>query len=106
VRYRLTNHSEVTFDFAAILDLIGNYAGYSTARRKVATIHDTIKNLRDYPHTGVAHPEIMPNLRMTPSGDKAVICFTVDDDAHVVRIICVTYAGQDWQRIARERQER
>lgn len=39
------------------------------------------------------------------SGDKAVICFTVDDDQRVVRVICVTYAGQDWQRVARERRD-
>jgi toxin ParE1/3/4 len=105
VRYRLTNHSEVVFDFSAILDMIGNYAGYPTARRKITEIHRAIKRLREYPYTGVAHPEIAPDLRVTPSGEKTVICFTVDDDARVVRIICVTYAGQDWQRMARERRE-
>ena len=41
---------------------------------------------------------------MIPSGNKAVICFTVDDDTRTVRIICVTYAGQDWQRIAKSRE--
>lgn len=104
LRYRLSNHSEVLYDFAAILDLIGNYAGYPVARRKIADIRRTISRLKEYPHIDVAHPEIMPRLRAIPSGDKALICFTVDDDNHVIRIICVTYAGQDWQRIAKRRE--
>ena len=101
LRYRLSNHSEVVYDFAAILDIIGNYAGYPVARRKIAGIRQTIARLKEYPHIGVAHPEIMPRLRPIPSGDKALICFTVDDGNRVVGIICVTYAGQDWQRIAK-----
>lgn len=101
--YRLSNHPQLSHDFKAILDLIGNYAGYPKAREKIAEIHRAIGRLKEYPHIGTAQPELMPNLRMIPSGGKAVICFTVDDEAHLVRIICVTYAGQDWQRIAKNR---
>ena len=48
LRYRLSNHSEVVYDFAAILDLIGNYAGYPVARRKIAGIRQTIARLKEY----------------------------------------------------------
>ena len=37
-----------------------------------------------------------PGLRAIPAGRKAVIAFTVDDDAHEVHIHAVTYAGADW----------
>lgn len=47
--------------------------------------------------------EVASGLRIVTSVEKAVICFAVDDDARQVRIICVTYAGQDWQRIVSER---
>ncbi|MGV3548242.1 type II toxin-antitoxin system RelE/ParE family toxin [Rhizobium sp.] len=105
MRYRLTNHSEVPYDFAAILDLIGNYAGYRIARKKIDEIRKTIFGLKQYPHIGTAQPDIMPNLRMIPSIEKAVICFTVDDEARVVYVLSVTYAGQDWQRIAKSRED-
>lgn len=95
MRYSLSSHPELPYDFAAILDLIGNYAGYPKARKKIAEIHRTIRRLKEYPHIGVAQPQLMPNLRMIPSGDKAVICFIVDDDARIVHVISVTYAGQD-----------
>ena len=103
MRYRLSNHPQVPFDFAAILDLIGNYAGYPKAHDKIAEIRRTIGRLKEYPHIGTPKPELMPRLRMIPSGDKAVICFTVDDERRIVRIISVTYAGQNWQRIAKSR---
>lgn len=104
MRYRLSNHPQVSYDFAAILDLIGNYAGYPKAREKIAEIRGTIGRLKEYPHIGTPQPDLMPRLRMIPSGEKAVICFTVDDEMRVVRIISVTYAGQDWQRITRSRE--
>lgn len=105
MRCRLTNHAEVPYDLAAILDLIGNYAGYRTARRTIAEIRRTIVTLKHYPHIGTAQPHIMPDMRMIPSVDKAVICFVVDDEAREARVLSVTYAGQDWQRIAKSREE-
>jgi toxin ParE1/3/4 len=95
----------VRFDIAAILDMVGNYAGYGVGKQKVAEINRTISKLMQFPHIGSPRPDIAPNLRAIPAADKAVICFTVDDEAHVVRIISVTYAGQDWQAIAGDRTE-
>lgn len=59
--------------------------------------------LLDYPHIGTVRHDIHPGLRALPAGEKGVICFTVDDRAETVHIICVTYAGADWQARARGR---
>jgi plasmid stabilization system protein ParE len=97
-------HPQVSRDFASILDLIAGYAGHAIGRSKVSEIKKSISSLKDYPHIGSVRPDIMPGLRAIPCAEKAVICFTVNDDTHTVRIICVTYAGQDWQSIARSRE--
>jgi toxin ParE1/3/4 len=62
-----------------------------------------VTRLKDWPHIGSVRNDIAPGLRALPVAEKATVCFAVDDDARVVRIICVTYAGQDWQSIAIER---
>jgi plasmid stabilization system protein ParE len=103
VRYTITRNDDVRFDVAAILDFVGNYAGFVTGRRKVAEISRSIDSLSEYPHRGARREDVQKNLRILPCTEKAVICFTVNDDTHTVRIICVTYAGQDWQAIARSR---
>jgi toxin ParE1/3/4 len=105
VRYRVTRNEEVRFDLAAILDLVGNYVGYTIGKQKVAEINRTISKLADFPHIGSPRNDIVPGLRALPSAEKGVICFTVDEEARTVRIICVTYAGQDWQAIAGQRSE-
>lgn len=103
--YKITRHDDVRFDLAAILDLVGNYAGYDIGKRKVAEVEATFLRLSQFPHLGSKRDDVVPGLRVIQSAEKAMVCFGVKDDARTVRIICVTYAGQDWQRIARERRE-
>jgi plasmid stabilization system protein ParE len=103
VRYRISPHPKVQLDFANILSLIGGYAGYLSGRKKVAEVKQSISNLKDFPHIGTVRDDITAGLRAIPSGEKATICFTVDDETRTVNIICVTYAGQDWQKIAKTR---
>jgi toxin ParE1/3/4 len=105
VNYTITRHDDVRFDLAAILDLVGNYAGYGVGRRKVGEVEATFGQLSHFPHIGSKRDDVFPELRVIQSGEKAMVCFVVNDDARTVRIISVTYAGQDWQRIARERRE-
>ena len=103
MRYSISRHPMVERDFERIQDFIAPVAGIQVARRIVREIKDRIAALRDYPKIGTVHSDVRPGLRAILSVDKAVICFTVDDERRVVRIICVTYAGQDWQTIARAR---
>jgi len=104
VRYRLSNHPEVPRDFERILKFIGSYAGYSLAQRKTSEIKQFIDKLKDRPHVGTVRNEIVHGLRALPVAEKATVCFTVDDETHTVKIVCVTYAGQDWRKIAAERE--
>lgn len=103
MQYVIRRHPLVEQDFERIQDFIAPVAGINTARRIVREINDRIAELRDYPNIGTIHADIRPGLRALAFGNKAVICSVVDNERRVVTVLCVTYAGQDWQRIARTR---
>jgi toxin ParE1/3/4 len=105
MRYHISRHPLVESDFERVQDFIAPVASMHIARRIVREIKDRIGGLRDYPNIGTVQSDIRPGLRALLSGDKAMICFTVDDIGRSVRILCVTYAGQDWQTIARDRRD-
>ncbi len=46
---------------------------------------------------------LAPGLRAIPAARRAVIAFTVDDDAKEVLIHCITYSGGDWASRSRAR---
>ena len=101
--YDIDRHPLVWRDIDDIADYIGQYAGLQIAERKTYEIEHSIAQLRGLPHSGSPRGEIVEGLRLIRAAAKAVICYTVDDERRMVRVICVTYAGQDWQRIAQER---
>jgi plasmid stabilization system protein ParE len=96
VNYRIRFHPLVARDLDAITHWILEYAGPDAAMRKLAEIEAAIATLKDTPHKGSLRDEIAPNLRAIPAGRKAVIAFTVEDDAAEVLIYAVTYGGADW----------
>jgi toxin ParE1/3/4 len=104
-RYAIDRHPLVRRDFFDIARLIGEYAGYPIADLKTLEIESTISSLRQFPHIGAPRDDVFPGLRAVPTAEKAVVCFTVNDQSHIVKIVCVTYAGQDWQTIARDRRD-
>jgi len=104
-RYRIERHPLVESDLDAIQDYIAPFAGVDVTLKIMRAIRHRIRELEYLPHIGTVRDEIMPNLRALPGAGKAVICFTVDDNAGIVKILCVTYAGQDWQKIAAEREK-
>lgn len=61
-------------------------------------IKATIASLAELPQKGSRRDGIAPGLRGIPANRKAVIAFTIDDDAREVHIHAVTYAGADWIR--------
>ena len=103
-RYRITRHPLVERDLDMIQDYIAPFAGVSATLRIMQIIRQRIAELRSVPHIGMIRNDVTPGLRAIPSVEKATICFTVNDETRTVKIICVTYAGQDWQTIARERE--
>lgn len=94
--YRLRVHPAVSADLDEIARWLIGYAGPDAAERRLAEIEAAIERLRTVPHKGSLRDEIAPGLRAIPAGRKAVIVFTVDDDAAEVFVHAVSYAGADW----------
>lgn len=94
--YRIRFHPAVADDLDAITRWLIDYAGPQAAARRLEEIEATIASLSELPHKGSLRDEIAPGLRAIPAGRKAVVAFTVDDDAREVYIHAVTYAGADW----------
>jgi plasmid stabilization system protein ParE len=103
VTYRILRHRDVAQDLLNIVDLIADYAGLDVAVRKLGEIEACLGRLADTPHIGSVRDEIAPGLRAIPAARKAVICFTVDDEAKEVLVMSITYAGADWYRAVGER---
>ena len=94
--YRIRFHPAVADDLDAITHWLIDYAGPQSAARRLDEIEARIASLSDLPHKGSRRDKIAPGLRAIPAGRKAVVAFTVDDDAREVYIHAVTYAGADW----------
>lgn len=94
--YRLRYHPSVADDLTTISELIEEYAGPQSARRKLAEIAEVAQSLRTLPHIGTQRDHILPGLRAIPAARRAVIAFTVDDDAQEVHVLAITYGGADW----------
>lgn len=94
--YTLRYHPSVADDLIAISDLIEDYAGPQTARRKLAEIAEVAQSLRTLPHRGTVRDQILPGLRAIPAARRAVVAFTIDEDAREVLVIAITYGGADW----------
>ncbi len=94
--YRIRFHPLVSRDLEAIARWITEYAGSEAANRKLTEIDEAIVGLARTPHKGSIRDEIAPGLRAIPAGRRAVIAFTVDDDAEEVLIQAVIYSGGDW----------
>ena len=73
--------------------LLERYVG---AAEKIARLDSDASALGENPHRGTRRDEILPGLRAIPSAGQGVIAFDVDDEARVVRILSVTWAGADW----------
>ncbi|MEM1163065.1 MAG: type II toxin-antitoxin system RelE/ParE family toxin [Pseudomonadota bacterium] len=94
--YRIRFHPAVAEDLDAITCWLIDYAGPQSAVRRLDEIEAAIASLADLPHKGSRRDEIATGLRAIPAGRKAVIAFTVDDNAREVHIHAVTYARADW----------
>ena len=101
--YRVRFHPLAARDLEVIAQWIIEHAGSEVAHRKLAGIEQEIASLARTPHKGSIRDEIAPGLRAVPAGRRAVIAFSVDDDAKEILIDCVTYSGGDWATRSRER---
>lgn len=104
MRYGIIRHRLIERDLLEITDYIASYAGLAAAKAKVEQITEFISRLADYPKIGSLREELRPGLRAIPAAEKAVVCFTVDDETRTIFIIGISYAGSDWEARVKERQ--
>ena len=103
--YRLRFHPLVERDLESIVGWIVDHAGSDAAEQRLREIEQTILALAHVPQKGSVRDEIAPGLRAIPAGRKAVIAFTVDDEAKEVFIQAVSYGGADWVGRSRFRRQ-
>ncbi len=96
MNYRLRYHPAVADDLSLIAEITSDYAGPRVARRKLDEIAHAVPGLQALPHKGSRRGHMLPGLRAIPAARRAVIAFTVDDNAQEVHVLTITYAGADW----------
>ena len=96
MRYRVIRHPLVDRDIARIAALLLEYTTPRSVTDKIARIDSDTSALGRNPHRGSRRDDILPGLRAISSAGKGVIAFEIDEDARVVRILSVTWAGADW----------
>ena len=101
--HRIRFHPLVERDLDEITNWVIDYAGREAAGRRLSEIREAIASLADVPHRGSIRNEIAPGLRAVPAGRRAVVAFTVDDEAREVYVQAVTYGGTDWAARIRTR---
>lgn len=103
MRYTIIKHPLIESDLLDITDFVASYAGLDVGKAKVDEITAFISRLEDFPRIGSIRDDLRPGLRAIPASEKAVVCFTVNDETRTVFIICVSYAGSDWEHRVKER---
>ena len=101
--YRLIVPPAVRDDLERIGRFVGDYAGPAVALTKLDEIAAGVASLAEWPQRGTLRPELGEGIRSWPASEKGVVVFRIDEAARVVRILAITYGGQDWHRIARTR---
>lgn len=96
MNYCIRFHPRVGRDLDAIAHWILDYAGPDAAARKLAEIDASVAKLTTRPCKGSLRDEIALGLRAIPAVRKAVVAFTVDEQAGEVLIYAITYCGADW----------
>ena len=101
--YRVLRHPLVRRDLKRINNFLLDYTTRDSVAAKLAWLERDIFRLAERPHRGTRYDDILPTLRAVPSSDKGVIAFTVDDEARIVRILCVTWGGANWMATVGDR---
>jgi plasmid stabilization system protein ParE len=96
VKYQIKFHPEVAYDLRIIAEIIADYSGASTAKKKLEEIEKTVASLIDTPKKGTIRNELGGAVRAIPAGRRGVVVFEVDDSAKTVFVLAITYGGADW----------
>ena len=94
--YRIRYHPDVGADLQTIAEIISDYSGFETAKKKLEEIEQSVLKLKDTPHIGSLRNELAGNVRAIPAGRRGVVVFEVDDEDQIVYVLAITYGGADW----------
>jgi toxin ParE1/3/4 len=103
VTYTIIRHRGVESDLLEITAFIASYAGLDIGKAKVDEITGFISNLAHFPKIGSVRSDVAPGFRAVLAGEKAVVCFSVDDTLMQVFVYCIGYAGSDWLSRVKDR---
>lgn len=106
MNYAVERASGVRNDLAAIFAfLVESYQSFGEdhgsaverAASRIEQIEDAMEARGDLPHQGTVRADISTALRSVTKG-RAIFYFDVDDKRRVVRVLAVSFGGQDHRR--------
>ena len=96
-RWRIERHPLVLRDVRRIARCLLDHTSEARVRAKIGQLERDVTALGDNPHKGTRYDDILGGLRAIPSSDKGVIAFQVLEARRTVRILSITWAGENWQ---------
>ena len=94
--YEIRFHPDVESDLQTIAEVITDYSGFDTAKKKLEEIEQAVSKLSETPHKGSIRSDLAGNVRAIPAGRRGVVVFEVDDTNQTVYVLAITYGGADW----------
>jgi len=100
-RYSVERSAAAERDLDALFDfLLASYmhfgdtleCAFDRASARIERVKAELRALEN-----ALHPDMLPGMRSVTK-DRAIYYFTVDDSAHVVRVLAIFFGGQDHQR--------
>jgi plasmid stabilization system protein ParE len=105
MRYRIERGRQAIRDLDALFEfLFASYVGFGEApesafvraERRLTRVTASMRSLAARPHQGTLRADLMPGLRSVTK-DRAILYFTIDEEAYLVRVLAVFFGGQDHQ---------
>ncbi len=89
---------EAQDNLLALYQYIAEHGSPDTAQRYTDAIVSYCESFARFPHRGHRRDDVRPGLRIANYKRRAVIAFSLDDQAEVVSILGVFYGGRNYER--------
>jgi toxin ParE1/3/4 len=101
-QYRVVFADSAEHDLDEIYTYIADHSGQARAEDFVGELIGECLELSAFPKRGADRRDIRPNLRTISYARRVTIAYFVDEDAGLVAILGVYYAGRDFTNLLRE----
>ena len=71
----------------------------SFPKKRITEIREKTAMLADFPHLGVARPDLLKGVRILVVDDKALIACVLREDREQILLLRAFYGGEDYQAI-------